>query len=145
MIDVEEDVSSEEDSASAKGGPASEEEDWLDEAPALERVKSYMVLSPADVKKQSKTLISEVKAILCLSSNAAAAALLRKFEYDVHFTLRFVFVLSRHFARWNKEKLISAYTDNPEKTLAAAGMGTLSLETAPKKLNEMVIRRECWR
>jgi len=94
----------------------SEEEPWLEEEemPTLQRAKSYHILSPADVKTRSKTLISETKAILCLSSDAAAAALLRKFG-------------------WNKEKLIGAYSENPEKTLSLAGMGTLVLEAIPKE------------
>ena len=63
----------------------------------------YKVCSPADIQASQDKQINEVSAILGQPSEATA-------------------ILLRHL-RWNKERLIEAYMDRPEKVLENAGLG----------------------
>ena len=78
-----------------------------------------------DVIKQSRDLIDGVRELLSLSSAAAAAALLRHFK-------------------WNREKLLQAYWDNPEKTLKDVGMGSLALEVPPPSDQSSFVCKVCF-
>ncbi len=63
----------------------------------------YKICSPADIQAFQDMQINEVSAILGQPSEATA-------------------ILLRHL-RWNKERLIEAYMDRPEKVLENAGLG----------------------
>lgn len=63
----------------------------------------YKICSPADIQASQDMQINEVSAILGQPSEATA-------------------ILLRHL-RWNKERLIEAYMDRPEKVLENAGLG----------------------
>ncbi|KAK8113816.1 uncharacterized protein PG998_001693 [Apiospora kogelbergensis] len=64
----------------------------------------YKVYSPGDIQKQQEEMMNEVNMILEMSKEDAA-------------------ILLRHF-RWNKERLIEDFMDNPEKVVEAAGIVT---------------------
>lgn len=63
----------------------------------------YKICSPADIQAFQDTQINEVSAILGQPSEATAILL--------------------RYLRWNKERLIEAYMDRPEKVLENAGLG----------------------
>ncbi|RMD41307.1 hypothetical protein DV735_g3835, partial [Chaetothyriales sp. CBS 134920] len=71
----------------------------------------FKVLSPTDIESQQEKQFEEVSNILELPVEQAAILL--------------------RFMRWNKEKLIESYVDNPTKTLEAAGLGP-SFSDAPR-------------
>lgn len=71
----------------------------------------YKVYSPGDIQKQQEEMMNEVNMILEMSKEDAA-------------------ILLRHF-RWNKERLIEDFMDNPEKVVEAAGIVT-SVVTPPQ-------------
>ncbi|KAI1807456.1 ring finger protein [Daldinia bambusicola] len=73
---------------------------------------TYKVYTPRDIEHQQEEMINEVNMILEMRKEDAA-------------------ILLRHF-RWNKERLIEDYMDNPTKVLEAAGLGPSS--SAPPKL-----------
>jgi len=64
---------------------------------------TFKVYEPRDISKQQDDLMDEVNMILEMRKEDAA-------------------ILLRHF-RWNKERLIEDYMDNPVKVLGAAGLG----------------------
>ncbi|KAI0475452.1 RING-5 [Xylariaceae sp. FL0804] len=64
---------------------------------------SYQVFTPQDIQQQQDEMIDEVNMILAMRKEDAA-------------------IMLRHF-RWNKERLIEDYMDNPSKILSAAGLG----------------------
>jgi len=82
----------------------------------LSRQKSFEVLEKGELLSESNKLINEVMDVLGISSTAAASVLLS-------------------FLKWNKEKLIEKYMDNPDKLCLEAGMPHLLLETQPDKPN----------
>ncbi|KAI1612501.1 ubiquitin-conjugating enzyme E2 [Exophiala viscosa] len=63
----------------------------------------YKVLSPKDIQLQQDRQFQEVSSIIELPPEQTAILL--------------------RFMRWNKEKLIESYMDNPDKVLEAAGLG----------------------
>ena len=63
----------------------------------------FKVFGPADIQKQQEDMGSEVNMILLLRKEDAA-------------------ILLRHF-RWDKERLMEAYMENPDPVLEAAGLG----------------------
>ena len=63
----------------------------------------FKVFSPTDIQYHQDRQIEEVSAILGLPPEATA-------------------ILLRH-QKWNKERLIEAYMDSPEKVLERAGLG----------------------
>ncbi|KAI1398403.1 ring finger protein [Hypoxylon fuscum] len=67
---------------------------------------SYKVYEPKDIQDQQEEMVNEVNMILEMRKEDAA-------------------ILLRHF-RWNKERLIEDYMDNPPKVLEAAGLGPSS-------------------
>ena len=71
----------------------------------------FKVLSPPDIQSQQDKQFHEVSSILELPAEQAA-------------------ILIR-FMRWNKEKLIESYMDNPEKMLEDAGLGN-TFSQSPK-------------
>jgi len=75
----------------------------------LIRTQSYEVLPQKDILKESQRLIDDVLSVCNIPSAAAAALLLRH-------------------AKWNKEKLIESYMENPEKVCTEAGISKLELE-----------------
>ncbi|KAJ5544799.1 Zinc finger C6HC-type [Penicillium sp. DV-2018c] len=64
----------------------------------------YKVLDPSDIDHEQLGQVNEVCAILGLPPESAAILL--------------------RFGRWNKEKLIEGYMEQPEKTLEQAGLGS---------------------
>lgn len=79
----------------------------------LVRTSSFEVLSQETIMSASKDLIEGVRQVCSIPTSAAAAALLRHFK-------------------WNKEKLIESYLENPQKVCRDAGMSTFELETPLK-------------
>lgn len=75
----------------------------------LKRTRSFDVLPNTEILSQSKALIDDIVQVCGIPTAAAATILLRHFK-------------------WNKEKLIEAYMENPEGTYKVAGMSTLDLE-----------------
>ena len=71
----------------------------------------FSIHSPADIQAQQDKQIDEVSQILGQPSEASA-------------------ILLRHL-RWNKERLIEAYMEQPEVLLDSAGLGSGSVQ-APK-------------
>jgi ariadne-1 len=69
----------------------------------------FQVLGPSEIQKQQDVQIGEVASILMQPPEAAA-------------------ILLRHL-RWNKERLIEAYMDNPEDLLESAGLGPGAAQT----------------
>ena len=63
----------------------------------------FKIFSPSDIQASQDKQINEVSAILGQPSEATA-------------------ILLRHL-RWNKERLIEAYMDNPDKVLETSGLG----------------------
>ncbi|KAI1325551.1 IBR domain-containing protein [Xylariaceae sp. FL0255] len=72
---------------------------------------SFKVYSPEDIQAQQDEMVDEVNMILEMKKEDAA-------------------IMLRHF-RWNKERLIEDYMDNPPKVLEVAGLGPSS-GIAPK-------------
>lgn len=71
----------------------------------------YKVLSPEGIQREQNSQINEVSTILGLPPESAAILL--------------------RFGRWNREKIIEAYMDHPEKTLEEAGLGS-AFSTTPR-------------
>lgn len=69
----------------------------------------FNIFSPSDIQHYQDKQIDDVSAILGQPSEATA-------------------ILLRHL-RWNKERLIEAYMDRPEKLLESAGLGPDSEQT----------------
>lgn len=93
-----------------------EEEQFVDDEPPsrkFTRSTSFEVLPQDNIIKESKTLIDEVVQVCGIPTAAAAATLLRHFK-------------------WNKEKLVEAYLENPEKVCTDSGMSTLELSKPAK-------------
>jgi len=91
---------------------------FIDDTDTLEneivRQKSWEVLTPQEIEKRGKEVISEVQDFLGLPTITTAITLLR-------------------FYKWNKEKLIQDYTSgDPEKINKAAGITSFDLESKPK-------------
>jgi len=85
-----------------------------EEPPKFSRSQSFEVLPSDLLLNDTKKLINEVMQVCGIPTVAAATVLLR-------------------FFKWNKEKLIEGYLENPKKACSAAGMSTLELEIpAPK-------------
>ncbi|KAI1438084.1 RING-5 [Xylaria sp. CBS 124048] len=76
---------------------------------------SSTVFEPDDIQRQQNEMIDEVNLILEMGEDDAA-------------------IMLRYF-RWNKERLIDDYMENPAKVLDAAGLGPGSTE--PAKLESM--------
>ena len=74
----------------------------------------FKVFSPQDIQAHQDKQIAEVSAILGQPSEATA-------------------ILLRHL-RWNKERLIEAYMDRPEKVLENAGLGPDNVESPRTKV-----------
>lgn len=74
----------------------------------------FQVYSPAEVQSHQDKQINEVSAVLGQPSEATA-------------------ILLRHL-RWNKERLIDAYMDNPEALLEEAGLGPDTLQIPTTKV-----------
>jgi ariadne-1 len=74
----------------------------------------FKVLSPADIEKEQNQQINEVSTILGLPPESAAILL--------------------RFARWNRERLIESYMDDPEEILEEAGLGDNFAETPRTKV-----------
>ncbi|KAI0148603.1 IBR domain-containing protein [Xylariaceae sp. FL1272] len=72
---------------------------------------SYKVYKPGDIQHEQDEMIDEVNMILEMRKEDAA-------------------IMLRYF-RWNKERLIEDYMDNPNKILTAAGLGS-GPDRAPK-------------
>jgi len=95
-----------------------EEPDTYDGEKEIEQKKRaaydvmFRVYQPEDIQKQQEDLINEVNMILTIPKEEAA-------------------ILLRHF-RWNKERLIEEYMDNPDKVLDAAGLSNSA--AGPPKL-----------
>lgn len=73
---------------------------------------NFKVYKPADIQKQQDDLVDEVNMILHIDKGESA-------------------ILLRHF-RWNKERLMEDYMDDPSKVLGAAGLA--ESEAGPPKL-----------
>jgi ariadne-1 len=76
---------------------------------------AYKVYEPSDVQRQQDDMIDDVNVILQLRTEDVA-------------------ILLRHF-RWNKERVLERYMDDPERTLGEAGLvgsgGPPRLQTVP--------------
>lgn len=117
MLEEDEDIEDDENMGEASGDEEDDGEDIFQDndepkGTILKRTNSYEVLPQANIMKESKSLISDVMQLCSIPTAAATAALLRHFK-------------------WNKEKLIESYLENPEKTCRDAGMGNLELEKPP--------------
>jgi len=86
---------------------------------SLRATKSYQVLEKEQLISESSSLINETKEVLGLPSKALTAVLLRHFK-------------------WNKEKLIERYMEQPEKVLESCGLTSLILEKKPKNPNRTI-------
>ena len=73
----------------------------------------FKVLSPKDIQTQQERQFDEVASILGLPREQIAILL--------------------RYMRWNKEKLIESYMDNPDKVLDAAGLGATFAESPKTK------------
>ncbi|GAM27869.1 hypothetical protein SAMD00019534_110450 [Acytostelium subglobosum LB1] len=73
------------------------------------RQKSYEVLDKLELQSESRKLIREIMDVLSITSEAAVAILLRHMK-------------------WNKERLIEKYMDNPDRLCIEAGIPNLRLE-----------------
>eukprot|EP01116_Phalansterium_solitarium_P016041 TRINITY_DN3629_c0_g1_i2.p2 TRINITY_DN3629_c0_g1~~TRINITY_DN3629_c0_g1_i2.p2 ORF type:complete len:507 (-),score=120.91 TRINITY_DN3629_c0_g1_i2:43-1563(-) len=120
MDDFEEDDFMDEDEDDGEGfGHVEDDDDGAEQAElfgdidsGLTRTVSFEVLPQPEIMKKSRTLIDEVVQVCGVPSDAAAAVLLRHYK-------------------WNKEKLIEDYMEEPEKTCTSAGLSTLELERKP--------------
>jgi len=104
----DEEVGSEEELSDAD----QEEDFFVDTEPVitkLTRSSSFEVIKYDSIINNSKSLIESVVSICGIPNSAMAAALLRNFK-------------------WNKDKLIEAYMENPTKTLNDAGLASFELE-----------------
>jgi len=94
-----------------------EEEIFFDdgfERPPLQRRSSFCSFDESDILDIAKKEISEIMEVLGIPSQALAVILLRHF-------------------RWNKENLITSYTEDQLKTCKACGIRTdMKLEKPPK-------------
>eukprot|EP01119_Soliformovum_irregulare_P003803 TRINITY_DN14864_c0_g1_i1.p1 TRINITY_DN14864_c0_g1~~TRINITY_DN14864_c0_g1_i1.p1 ORF type:complete len:514 (+),score=110.76 TRINITY_DN14864_c0_g1_i1:51-1592(+) len=84
----------------------------------LKRSQSFDTIPQETIFKQAQTLIDEAMQVCSIPTVAAAATLLRA-------------------NKWNKEKLIEKYLDNPDKTCQDAGITALELERAPPAPNKV--------
>ncbi|KAM9998601.1 hypothetical protein ACTFIY_008264 [Dictyostelium cf. discoideum] len=82
----------------------------------LTRQKSFEVLNKDDLFSESHKIIKEVKDVLSIPSEAAVSTLLRHMK-------------------WNKEKLIERYMENPEKLCIDAGVPNVM------KLNATIVEK----
>lgn len=82
----------------------------------LQRSQSFEVIKYDNIINNSKNLIDSVVSVCGIPHAAMAAALLRHFK-------------------WNKDKLIEAYMDNPEKTLQNSGLASFELEKPIENAN----------
>jgi len=82
----------------------------------LARRKSFEVLDKSELFIEQKRMLGEVMDVLGLSNIAVASTLLRH-------------------VKWNKERLIERYMENPDKFCADAGMPHLILEKQADKNN----------
>lgn len=88
----------------------------------LQRSQSFEVIKYDNIINNSKNLIDSVVSV-CGIPNAAMAAgkhLIFILSQNHFLSSNLHPALLRHF-KWNKDKLIEAYMDNPEKTLQNAG------------------------
>ena len=79
--------------------------------PRQQHQVEFAVFAPTDIQAHQNKQIDEVSAILQQPPEASA-------------------ILLRHL-RWNKERLIEGYMDNPDMVLASAGLGS-EAANAPK-------------
>jgi ariadne-1 len=70
----------------------------------------YKVLSPEDIEREQAVQVNEVSAILGLPTESAAILL--------------------RYGRWNRERLIESYMDDPDRVLDDAGLGPTSSKQA---------------
>jgi len=110
LSDIDEDIDDD-------GGLELESDPMFGDEPSpsmkISRTASFEVLPQEAITNNSKKMIDEVVQVCGIPTEAAAAALLR-------------------YYKWNKEKLIEGYLDDPKKTCTAAGMSTLELERPVK-------------
>eukprot|EP01102_Stenamoeba_stenopodia_P020117 TRINITY_DN7744_c0_g1_i1.p1 TRINITY_DN7744_c0_g1~~TRINITY_DN7744_c0_g1_i1.p1 ORF type:complete len:506 (-),score=82.98 TRINITY_DN7744_c0_g1_i1:98-1615(-) len=86
------------------------------QATLLKRDKSFEVLSEAEISEEATKLLGTITDILGLPHPSIAGILLRHFK-------------------WNRDALIQAFTDNPDKVCLEAGVASLQVEkpvTSPK-------------
>eukprot|EP00028_Trichosphaerium_sp_Am-I-7-wt_P002714 CAMPEP_0168530192 /NCGR_PEP_ID=MMETSP0405-20121227/14485_1 /TAXON_ID=498012 /ORGANISM="Trichosphaerium sp, Strain Am-I-7 wt" /LENGTH=126 /DNA_ID=CAMNT_0008554315 /DNA_START=74 /DNA_END=451 /DNA_ORIENTATION=- len=78
-------------------------QDGYNQNEPMEKTESFEVLEESVLEERSQNIINEVMDFLNIPSKSAAL------------------ILIRHF-KWNKEKLVQAYMENPEKVCKAAGV-----------------------
>lgn len=83
-----------------------------DEPLTLKRTRSFEVIPGSQIVKSAKSQIDDVMQVCAIPTVSAATLLLRNFK-------------------WNKDKLIEAYLEDPIKVCKNAGMDTLDLEIPP--------------
>jgi len=86
-------------------------------AEKIKRSSSFEVLTEDSIIKDSKSMIEEVAQLCGIPTSAVSAALLRHFK-------------------WNKEKLIESYLEDPKKTCIEAGMTSFDLEKPFQNANQ---------
>lgn len=85
----------------------------------LTKQRSFEVISEDDMLKESRLLIDGVMEFLGIPNRAIAACLLRSYD-------------------WNRERLIEAYTEDPERVCKKAGVPSLNLEKPIESPNAIV-------
>jgi len=89
----------------------------------LTKQRSFEVISEDDMMKESRLLIDGVMEFLGIPNRAIAACLLRSYD-------------------WNRERLIEAYTEDPERVCKKAGVPSLNLEKPienPNAISECLV------
>jgi len=117
MDDIEEDFIEDEQFSEGKyededGHSGLEEDDLLEFQPSTQKMKrtsSFVVLPQQKIVEESNKMIQEVMGVCNLKTSAAASSLLRAFK-------------------WNKENLLDAYLENPEKACERAGLSSLEFD-----------------